>query len=118
VVGSKAPLVSDYTFNLGAQYLRPVWTGWSALIRLDYNLIGPTVFVIPVPAVGESVPKERNPVHLVDLRAGLQSDDNAWSLVLWSKNLFDNKYNAEYSTGGFLFKAEPRQLGIELTRRF
>ncbi|HEY1962248.1 MAG TPA: TonB-dependent receptor, partial [Rhizomicrobium sp.] len=47
VVGSKAPLVSDYTFNLGAQYLRPVWTGWSALIRLDYNLIGPTVFVIP-----------------------------------------------------------------------
>ena len=116
VVGSKAPLVSDYTFNVGVQYARPVWTGWNALVRLDYNLIGPTTFVIPVPAVGEPIPKERNPVDLVDLRLGLQSDQ--WSLMFWSKNLLDVKYNAEYSTGGFLFKAEPRQLGIELTRRF
>jgi iron complex outermembrane receptor protein len=116
VVGSKAPLVSDYTFDLAAQYQRPVMDGWDALVRVDYNLIGPTTFVIPVPAVGEPHPQERNPVDLVNIRGGLQSED--WSLMLWSKNLFDKKYNTEYSTGGFLFKADPRSFGVEVTKRF
>ncbi|HKD21298.1 MAG TPA: TonB-dependent receptor [Rhizomicrobium sp.] len=116
VVGSKAPLVSDYTLDVGIQYVHPVWSGWDFLGRLDYNLIGPTVFVIPVPAVGEPSPQERNPVDLFDVRMSLQSD--SWQVTAWSKNLFDKKYNAEYSTGGFLFKAQPRTWGLELTKRF
>jgi len=116
VIGSKAPLVSDYTLNLGLQYTRPIADGWDALIRIDDNLIGPTTFVIPVPAVGEPVPQQRDPVNLLDLRLGVQSD--AWQLTFWSKNLLNKKYNAEYSTGGFLFKAQPRTWGVDLTRRF
>ncbi|HSM78748.1 MAG TPA: TonB-dependent receptor, partial [Bryobacteraceae bacterium] len=116
VVGSKAPLVPDYTFNAGLQYQRPVWTGWDVLIRADYSLTGPTTFVIPVPAAGEPVPQERNPVGLVDLRAGFQSD--AWTLTAWAKNLFNKKYNTEYSTGGFIFKAEERTWGIQVTKHF
>lgn len=116
VVGSKAPLVSDYTFNLGVQYLRPVWSGWDVLLRADYNLTGPTTFVIPVPAAGEPVPQERNPVGLMDVRAGFQSE--AWTITAWSKNLFNKKYNTEYSTGGFIFKAEPRTWGIQVTKHF
>ncbi|MDR3511950.1 MAG: TonB-dependent receptor [Caulobacteraceae bacterium] len=116
VVGSKVPLVSDYTLNVGLQYSHTVWRDWDAMIRIDDNLIGPTTFVIPVPAAGESKPIARNPVNLFDLRASLQMD--AWRLVFWSKNLFDTKYNTEYSTGGFLFKGEPRTFGVDLTRRF
>lgn len=116
VVGAKAPLVSDYTFNVGIQYERELWSGWDGQVRLDDNLIGPTTFVIPVPAAGEPVPQERNPVNLVDLRASLISDH--WQFTVWSKNLTDKKYNAEYSTGGFVFPAMPRTWGLELTRRF
>jgi iron complex outermembrane recepter protein len=117
VVGSKAPLVSDYTFNIGPQYDHPLWSGWSFEGRIDYNLIGPTTFVIPVPAAGEPVPKARNPVGLFDLRASLISDDG-WQITAWSKNLFNKQYNTEYSTGGFIFKAELRTWGLELTKHF
>jgi hypothetical protein len=37
---------------------------------------------------------------------------------VWSKNLFDVKYNTEYSTGGFLFKGQPISYGLELTKKF
>ncbi len=116
VVGSKAPLVSDYTANIGLQYERVVWGDWNGLVRLDYNLIGPTTFVIPVPAAHEPVPIQRNSVNLVDLRVSLENGD--WQFSAWSKNLFDEVYNTEYSTGGFLFKAERRTWGVDLTRRF
>ncbi len=116
VVGSKAPLVSDYTANFGLQYLHPLWDGVSAVIRLDDNVIGPTTFVIPVPAAGEPAPIARDPVNLFDLRAGLQSQ--SWKIIVWSKNLFDKRYNTEYSTGGFIFKGEPRTWGIDLTKNF
>jgi iron complex outermembrane receptor protein len=117
VVGSKAPLVSDYTANIGLQYDHPAWGGWNFEARADYMLTGPTTFVIPVPAAGEPVPQERNPVGLVNLRGSLISDTN-WQVTLWSKNLFNKKYNTEYSTGGFIFKAEPRTWGVELSKKF
>jgi iron complex outermembrane receptor protein len=116
VIGSKAPLVSDYTANIGLQYTHALWNGWDATIRADNNLIGPTAFVIPVPAAGEPAVKRRNPVNVFDLRVSVQNDD--WQLTAWSKNLFDKKYNAEYSTGGFLFRAQPLTWGLDLTRRF
>ena len=116
VVGSRAPLVSDYTANLGVQYQRELFDGIDGMVRVDYNRVGPTTFVIPVPAAGEPTPIARDPVDLVDLRAGVQGED--WSVTFWSKNLFDTKYNTEYSTGGFLFKAEPMRWGIDFTKNF
>ena len=122
VEGAKAPLVSDYTFNLSAQYYAPIANGVNGLLRVDYNRIGDTTFVIPllVPAapffIFEPTPVQRDPVDLVDLRAGI--DGESWSITFWSKNLFDKKYNTEYSTGGFLFKAQPMRWGVDLTKRF
>ncbi len=117
VVGSKAPLVSDYTVNIGAEWRRPIWDDTNGFIRVDYNRIGDTTFVIPVPAVGEPVPIQRDPVDLVDLRAGIETADS-WSVTFWSKNLFNKKYNTEYSTGGFLFKAQPMRWGFDVTKKF
>jgi iron complex outermembrane receptor protein len=116
VVGSKAPLVSDYTLNVGLQYTHPLWGEVSGLVRFDDNLIGPTTFVIPVPAAGEPNPIARDPVNLVNLRLGLQSE--SWQATIWSKNLLNKKYNVEYSTGGFLFKGEPISWGVDLVKHF
>ena len=116
VVGSQAPLVSEYTLDIGLQYDKQIGDGFTFHARADYDLIGPTKFVIPVPAAGEPTPIARDPVNLFDLRVGVERDN--WDLTAWSKNLFDTKYNTEYSTGGFLFKADPRSWGIDLTKRF
>jgi iron complex outermembrane receptor protein len=122
-IGAKAPLVSDYTFNAGAQYIVPFGDTIEGMIRLDYNRIGDTVFTIPFrhPSQGnnfflEAEPKERSPVDLVDLRVGVMGE--SWSLMAWSRNLFDEEYNTEYSPGGFLFKAQPMRWGVDLTKRF
>jgi iron complex outermembrane receptor protein len=120
-IGAQAPLVSEYTFNVGAQYTLPLWGDVEGLVRLDYNRIGDTVFTIPfsapgLVAQGDAFPVARDPVNLVDLRAGIQADQ--WSIMAWSKNLLDEEYNAEYSPGGFLFKAQPMRWGVELSRRF
>ena len=81
VVGSKAPLVSDYTLNVGAQWLGELFDGVKGLIRVDYNRIGRPTFVIPVPAVGEPTPIARRAVDLVDLRAGLKANLGGHVLV-------------------------------------
>ncbi len=123
VQGAKDPLVPDYTVNAALQYLHPVFNGVNLLLRADYNRVGPEVFTIPFPhtldpniAALDPTPKKRDAIDLVDLRAGLQSDN--WSITAWSKNTFDEKYNAEYSPGGFLFRALPVRWGIDITRKF
>jgi iron complex outermembrane receptor protein len=90
--------------------------GWTFHGRVDWNRLGDTTFVIPVPAAGEPNPIAREPVDLVNLRLGVEHDN--WQLTAWSKNLFDEKYNTEYSTGGFRFKGEPVSWGVDLTKRF
>ena len=116
VVGSKAPLVSDYTFDIGLQYEHQVWDGVKGMIRFDDSLVGPTTFVIPVPAAGEPTPIARDPLNLANLRIGLEGE--TWRVTAWSKNLFDKRYNTEYSTGGFIFKGEPLTWGIDFTKKF
>jgi iron complex outermembrane receptor protein len=116
VKGSKVPLVSDYTLNGSLQYTHQMGDGWEGMLRVDDNLIGPTTFVIPVPAAGEPKPIARHAVNLLDLRASLKSD--VWEITLWSKNVLNKRYNTEYSTGGFLFRGQPQTWGVDLTRRF
>ena len=58
----------------------------------------------------------RDPVNLIDLRAGLEGD--RWSVTAWSKNLTNKMYNAEFSTGGFLWRAPPRRYGVDFTFKF
>jgi iron complex outermembrane receptor protein len=116
VIGSRAPLVPEYTLNMGLQFDYPIAADWNFVGRVDYSRIGDTTFVIPVPAAGEPTPVARDPVDLVNVRASLEHQ--TWKLTLWSRNLFDEEYNTEYSTGGFLFKAQPMTWGIDLTKTF
>jgi iron complex outermembrane receptor protein len=109
VLGNQAPLVSRNTVNAGVQYHHPVGNGLTGTVRLDYQEIGRTYWD-PYNVTS------RDPIGLVDLRLGLQGDQ--WTATLWSKNLTNTIYNAEFSPGGFLWRALPRRYGADLDYRF
>jgi iron complex outermembrane receptor protein len=120
-VGNQAPLVSEYTINLGAMWRAPIGgDGLELFIRPDFQIIGDTWWW------PDNFTK-RSPVELLNLRAGIETD--TWSVVAWSRNLTDEEYNAEWSPGpqffpnpgytnNFVFKAQPRTWGVDFTYRF
>ena len=119
--GNDAPLVSRYTLNVGGQYRQPLhmlndtFGDLNAVVRADYQVIGKTFWDPGNISV-------RDPVDLLDVRFGVEAEDN-WSLMFWSKNLFDEEYNAEFSPGPapgahFLWKGDPMRWGVEFTKKF
>jgi iron complex outermembrane receptor protein len=108
-IGNEAPDISRSTLNVGAQFTPELGGGFSALLRADYRRIGRTWWDVYNTTV-------RKPVDLVDARAGIRKDN--WSLTAFATNLFNKKYNAEFSPGGFVFKARPRIYGVEGSMKF
>jgi iron complex outermembrane receptor protein len=109
VIGNEAPLVTRNTLNLGATLTQPVAAGLDVLLRADLQRIGRTWWE-PYNTTS------RDPLSLLDARAGLKAEN--WSLTAWGRNLTDKKYNAEFSPGGFLFRALPRRYGLDFEYRF
>lgn len=110
VIGNEAPLISRYTLNLGAQYRAPINVGGLGILaRLDYRRTGRTWWE-------PQNTTSRDPIDLVNARLGVEGE--RWSLTAFAENLFDEEYNAEFSPGGFVFKARPRRYGAELSFRF
>ena len=110
VIGNELPLISRYTINLGAQYRAPIaGTGIGILARVDYRRTGRTWWE-PFNTTS------RDPIDLVNTRLGVEGE--RWSATLFSENLFNEEYNAEFSPGGFVFKARPRRYGAEVSFRF
>ena len=109
VVGNKPPLLTKNTVNAGFQYHQPLSGGLNATLRLDYQEIGRTWWD-PYNVTS------RDPVSLINLRAGLEGE--RWTLTAWSKNLTNKIYNAEFSPGGFLWRAPPRRYGVDYTFKF
>jgi iron complex outermembrane receptor protein len=108
-IGNELPLISRYTYNLGAQFTPELGTNLDGLLRVDYRRIGRTWWE-PYNTTS------RDPVDLVDARIGVSGD--SWSLTGFASNLFNKKYNAEFSPGGFVFKARPRVYGVEASYKF
>lgn len=84
-IGNEAPLISRYTYNLGAQYTPQLTDTLDGLFRVDYRRTGKTWWEPFNTTV-------RQPVDLVDVRAGVNSD--SWSMAAFASNLFNKKYNA------------------------
>lgn len=109
VIGNQAPLVSRDTVNFGAQYRQPLGADLDGTVRLDYQEIGRTWWD-PYNLTS------RDPISLVNLRIGVQTDK--WTVTAWSKNLTNTIYNAEFSPGGFLWRALPRRYGVDFDYHF
>jgi len=115
-IGDRAPNVSKYTVNAGLDFHMPVASfgdGMETFFRVNYQVIGDTTFFDN----NQDDTNDRDPVHLVDFRAGVELPDD-WSITLWGKNALDEEYNTEYSTGGFVFKALPARYGLDFVKRF
>jgi iron complex outermembrane receptor protein len=115
--GNQAPLVSEYTFNAGLRYERPMpsFGGVDLIARVDYQRVGDTWWE-------PSNISKRSPIDLLDLRLGVGVRDD-WHVTLWMKNALDEEYNAEFSPGpapglNFLWPALPQRWGVELSKRF
>ena len=108
-IGNEAPLISRSTFNMGAQFTPHLGGGLDGLLRLDLRRTGRTWWDVYNTTV-------RHPIYLVDARVGVES--GAWGLFAFGRNLLDEEYNAEFSPGGFVFKARPRIYGVEATLDF
>lgn len=109
VIGNEAPLISRSTLNLGAQYNPELTADLDLLLRADYRRTGRTWWDVPNSTV-------RDPIHLVNARVGVEGGN--WGLYGFATNLFNEEYNAEFSPGGFVFKARPRVYGVEATYRY
>ena len=108
-IGNEAPLISRSTLNLGAQFTPHLGSGLDGLLRLDLRRTGRTWWDVYNTTV-------RDPIYLVDARVGVENE--RWGLFAFARNLLDEEYNAEFSPGGFVFKARPRVYGIEATLEF
>ncbi len=116
--GNQAPLVTEYTLNLGGEFRYPLGFGdgdAEGVIRLDFQRMGDTWW-------DPGNISKRSPVNLVDLRIGVDVADN-WSLTVWARNLFDEEYNSEFSPGpapglNFLWPAPPRRWGATFIKQF
>jgi iron complex outermembrane receptor protein len=109
VLGNQAPLVSRDTVNAGAMYTQPLTNGLKGTARLDFQNIGRTWW-------DPQNSTSRDPVSLVNLNLSLQGGQ--WTVSAWSKNLTNKIYNAEFSPGGFLWRALPRRYGLDFEYRF
>ncbi|HVS78399.1 MAG TPA: TonB-dependent receptor [Steroidobacteraceae bacterium] len=108
-LGNQAPLVSRDTVNAGAMYDHPLWGGLVGMARLDFQNIGRTWW-------DPQNSTSRDPISLVNLNLGIRSGQ--WTVTAWSKNLTNKIYNAEFSPGGFLWRALPRRYGLDFEYRF
>jgi iron complex outermembrane receptor protein len=109
VIGNEAPLISRSTFNLGFQWAPQLNDTLDGLMRVDYRRTGKTWWDVYNTTV-------RDPVNLVDARAGVKGSN--LGVYIFGSNIFDEEYNAEFSPGGFVFKARPRVYGIEASYEF
>jgi iron complex outermembrane recepter protein len=109
VVGNKPPLLTKDTINAGFQVHQPLADKLNGILRFDYQGIGRTWWD-PYNVTS------RDPVNLLNLRGGLEGE--RWALTAWAKNLTDKMYNAEFSAGGFLWRAPPRRYGLDYTFKF
>lgn len=115
--------------NLAAQWVQPVTGDLEAFGRAEATYTSGYAFL---PTLDRAARQEA--LTLVNLRAGLRSEDSRWELAAWVRNLTDESYYAQSTTQplnafvsgggtagarGFIgWYAPPRTMGVEATVSF
>lgn len=135
-VGNEAPYTPEYTWNLAAQYDRPLTSALSLTSRIDIRGTGPTWFHVvqaqsnptvfePVfgPVLGRANYSltRRDEYTTVDLRVGIHTD--RWSITAYGQNIFDERYLSEVIPapefgGSFATQGPHAMYGVEAGVKF
>lgn len=109
VIGNNLPGVSRYTLNLATQYQADITDDIGLTARVDYRRVGRTWWDLENST-------SRDPIDIVDARVSVNT--GGFTVSAFASNLFDERYNAEFSPGGFVFKGRPRRFGGEVSFAF
>jgi len=103
--GKTNPFAPAYNYNIGAQYR----SASGCYARVDVNGYGKMY-------LDKANQYERDAYGLVNVKLGYEMENI--DIYLYSKNLFDEDYDAKGYYGYYNLYAEPREIGVQLTWRF
>jgi outer membrane receptor protein involved in Fe transport len=118
--GSKLPFTPEFSATLDAQYEFPVSSSWNAFVGggLTYQTSQNTTFVNPgLPASDFEI----DGYALLDLRAGISSEDGRWRISAFGRNITDQAYVTSVST--YLdtlirYRGKPTVYGLSVAFRY
>lgn len=111
LVGNWTPYVPKDTWALGAQYRTAITDGVGLFTRADVEHHGKQYW-------DPDNSTARNAYEIVNLRLGVEDPDRQWSLIGSIDNLFDKKYNSEFTRGGFPYVGLPRTWSVDFSIKF
>lgn len=115
IIGNRVPFAAKYNLSAGFQLTQPITDELNFLLRGDYSRTGSVWY-----DQRNLANTKRNPVDLFNARVGIAND--RWELALWSKNLFNEKYNSEavviLPIAHAVYRAPDRSWGLEAKVKF
>jgi iron complex outermembrane receptor protein len=119
LAGNKLPRAPDFSATLGAQYTHPFLSLGSMVYRVDYRYQSDSYF-----NPFNRARSEQDALNLVDARIALVSEDDAWEVAVYGKNLLDEEYYATILESAvevgrpFGILAAPRTFGFQAAYHF
>lgn len=114
--GTDVPFTPENQFNIGGSYEWEINTGLLAMIGADYSTTSSTTAII-----GGSEVYDIDSYSLINMRAGIKSASEDWSLMVWGKNLSDEYYwtnvTSYYDTVA-RYTGMPRTYGVTFSYNF
>ncbi len=115
IIGNRIPFVPDYNISAGFQLKQPVSDSLDLIARGEYNRTG-TIWYDQ----RNQANTERSPIDIVNARLGFGND--TLEIALWSRNLFNERYNSDavviLPIAHAVFRAPDRSYGIEASYKF
>lgn len=115
IIGNRIPFVPDYNITAGFQLTQPISDRLNLLARGEYNRTGEVWY-----DQRNALNTERSPIDIVNARLGV--GDDTWEVALWSRNLFNERYNSDavviLPVAHAVFRAQTRSFGIEARYNF
>lgn len=118
--GSELPYTPKFSGNIDVQYEFPIWSGWNGFAggTMTYTSKQNTTFQT---ATLKADDFEIDGYTLLDLRAGVSSQDDRWRVSAFGRNVTSKSYVTAVST--FLdtlvrYRGKPAVYGVSLAYRF
>lgn len=121
--GNRFRLQPEWAFSAGLTYEAPIGSAGNVFVTPIWTYRGKVFFEDRnTPIAGFEIAQPG--LHLVNLRAGYRTENNAWEVTAYVENVFDEDYIIDAGNTGGSFgtptfiAGPPRFYGIEVTRKF